>query len=239
MMMALRACGSANADVTPTLSVDAIFTAAFQTLTAQQATQQALTPPTVAPSATLFPTLALLPTQPGNLLSSSPTSSFTGGVPGCNNSAFVRDITIPDGTTLDSGKSFVKTWLIQNTGSCAWNTNYKFTFISGDAMNGTSVAVPDSVPASQQVQISANLTAPTTAGNFKGYWRMQDDQGRYFGDSPWVAITVSGSATATSTPTGATSTASPSTNTPTPTSTHTQTPAPSDTPLPTETPTPK
>ena len=31
-MLALSACGAGNADATPTLSVDAIFTAAFETL---------------------------------------------------------------------------------------------------------------------------------------------------------------------------------------------------------------
>ena len=31
-MLALSACGAGNADATPTLSVDAIFTAAFQLL---------------------------------------------------------------------------------------------------------------------------------------------------------------------------------------------------------------
>lgn len=229
LTLALTACGSASAEATPTLSVDAIFTAAFQTLSVQQATQLASTPPTATPSPTLFPTLASLPTQPGNLPFGSPTSSSGTGGSGCNNLAFVNDVTIPDGTIINPGKSFVKTWLLQNSGTCAWSTSYKFTFISGDAMNGTSVPVPDSVPAGQQVKITVNLTAPTSSGNFKGYWRMQDDQGRYFGDSPWVAITVSGSAATTGTASGATNTTAPSTNTPG---------APSDTPTPTYTPTP-
>ena len=89
-------------------------------------------------------------------------------------------------------------------------------------MNGTSVPAPNSVPAGQQVQISVSLTAPTAPGNYKGYWRMQDDQGRYFGDSPWVAITVSGSTTVT--PTGPTNTMAPATITLTPSLTATSTP---------------
>ena len=225
LMLALSACGSANANATPTLSVDAIFTAAFQTLSAQQATQLALTPPTETPAPTLTP----LPTQSGGSLFGSPTSSFNSNIQGCNNAVFVNDVTIPDGTVINPGSSFVKTWLMQNSGTCAWSTNYKFTFISGDAMNGTSIALTDSVPSGQQVKISATLTAPTALGNFKGVWRMQDDQGRYFGEMPWVSITVSGS---TSTPTGATNTTAPSTNTSTPTNT----PTPTDTPTPTGTP---
>jgi len=209
LILALSACGPSTADATPTLSVDAIFTLAYQTLTAQQATQLALTPPTEIPS----PTPPPLPTQSGSLLFGSPTTGS--GVQSCNNAAFVKDITIPDGTTENPGSTFIKTWSLQNSGTCAWSTSYKFTFISGDSMNGTSVPAPNSVPAGQQVQISINLTAPTAPGNYKGYWRMQDDQGRYFGDSPWVAITVSGSTTVT--PTGSTNTTAPATNTLTPT----------------------
>jgi hypothetical protein len=223
LMLTLSACGAGNENTTPTLSVDAIFTAAFQTLSAQQATQLALTPPTQTPPPTSLPTLTALPTQSTGLLLMSPTTSTGGAVGSCNNAAFVKDVTIPDGTAINQGKSFVKTWLIQNTGSCAWSTSYKFSFISGDAMNGSSVVVPNSVPSGQQVQISVTLTAPTSSGNFKGYWRMQTDQGQYFGDSPWVAITVSGAAAATdtpsastNTPSGPTNTTAPPTNTPTP-----------------------
>ena len=114
LTLALTACGSASAEATPTLSVDAIFTAAFQTLSVQQATQLASTPPTATPSPTLFPTLASQPTQPGNLPFGSPTTSSGTGASGCNNLAFVNDVTIPDGTIINPGKSFVKTWLLQS-----------------------------------------------------------------------------------------------------------------------------
>ena len=218
VMLTLSACGAGNANTTPTLSVDAIFTAAFQTLSAQQATQLALTPPTDTPAPTPLPTFTALPTQSTGLLFGTSTTSSGGvGAQACNNAAFVNDVTIPDGTNIQAGKSFVKTWTIQNNGTCAWSTSYKFAFISGDAMNGTSVAIANAVPAGQQAKVSVNLTAPTASGNYKGYWRMQTDQGQYFGDSPWVAITVSGtgSTTITITPTGSTNTPSGSTNTPT------------------------
>jgi hypothetical protein len=226
LMLTLSACGSTNANSTPTLSVDAIFTAAFQTLSARQATQLALTPPTETPSPTLFPTLASLPTQSGGLLFGSPTSSFTGGAVGCDSSAYVKDMTIPDGTIMDPGKSFVKTWLILNNGTCAWSTSYQLTYISGEKMNGASTAVLNSVPVGQQVQVSVNFTAPATAGDYTGWWRMQNDKGQYFGNSISVVIKVSGTTTATNTSSGATNTTAPSTNTSTPNNT----PAPTNTP---------
>jgi hypothetical protein len=207
LTLALSACGAGNADATPTLSVDAIFTAAFETLSAQQATQLALTPPTETPAPTPLATATPLPTQSTGLLSSPTTSS--GGVQACNSSAFVNDVTIPDGTQIKAGKTFIKTWTIQNNGTCDWSTSYKFSYVSGDQMGGSSVTIPKAVASGQTVEISVTLTAPTTSGDFKGFWRMQTDQGQYFGDSPWVAITVSGGEAATNTSSGATDTPVP------------------------------
>ena len=225
LMLVLSACGPANADATPTMSVDAIFTAAFQTLSAQQATQLALTPPTETPLPTSSPTLASLPTQSGSFLFGSPTAS--GGAVGCDSSSYVKDVTIPDGTTMDPGKSFVKTWSLLNNGTCNWSTSYQLTFVTGNQMNGATTAIPNAVPAGQQAQVSVSLTAPATAGSYTGWWRMQNDKGQYFGNSISVVITVSGSTTATTTSSGATNTSAPSTNTPLPpTNTPTLTPTP-------------
>jgi hypothetical protein len=236
LMLALSACGAGNANATPTLSVDAIFTAAFQTLSAQQATQLALTPPTDTPLPTALPSLTPLPTQPGGLLFVTSTNSSGVVGTGCK-AAYVNDVTIPDGTVIEPGKSFVKTWTLLNNGTCDWSTAFKFAFISGDAMNGTSVTIPSAVPAGQQAKISVTLTAPTATGNYKGYWRMETDQGQYFGDSPWVAITVSGAGTTTSTSATATNTSAAATNT---TAAATNTPStPTPTPVtPTKTNTP-
>jgi hypothetical protein len=231
MLLTLTACGSANANVTPTLSVDAIFTAAFQTLSAQQATQLALTPPTQTPSPTLFPTLASLPTA---LPFGTPTTSSSGSTSGCDSSAYVKDVTIPDGTTMAPGNTFVKTWAILNNGTCSWGTNYALAFISGSQMNGASTALLNTVPPGSQIQISVNLTAPSAAGDYTGWWRMHNDKGQYFGNPITVVIKVSGSSTtATSTSSGATNTTSPATNTTAPS---TNTPTPTGTPTPTATP---
>lgn len=205
LMLTLSACGGADANATPTLSVDAIFTAAFQTLSAQQATQLALTPPTATPSPSPSPTLAPPPTQSTGLLFGSPTTS-SGGAQTCDNAVYVKDVTIPDKTVMDPGKKFVKTWALQNNGTCAWSSGYKLTFISGEQMEGASSAIVNSVPSGSQVEISVNLTAPDKAGDFTGWWRMQNDKGQYFGNSVSVVIKVSGAASVTDTPSGPTNT---------------------------------
>jgi hypothetical protein len=205
--------GSGNkAAPTATISVNDIYTQVAQTVIAQQATQQALNPPTTTP----FPTLPALPTVgtqaaiPTALLIVSPTTAANSG---CDNAVYVNDVTIPDNTIMSPGQTFIKTWLIQNNGTCTWDTNYKFAFASGDIMSGVSTAMTQSVAPGQQIEISVNLTAPTQPGTYKGYWRMINNSGVFFGDSPWVLIQVANATT--------TNTSAPPTDTPTATATAT------------------
>ncbi len=216
LLLALTACNSAASSATPTMGVDAIYTAAFQTFTAQQATELASTPPTPTPSPSPFPTLGLPISS--TILPFGTATSAAGGAVGCDSSVFVKDITIPDGTSMTPGETFVKTWAMLNNGTCRWTTSYQLTFASGDAMGGNAVAIASPVAASQQTELSVHLTAPATSGSYTGWWRMQNDKGQYFGNGFSVVITVSGSAT--NTPAAATDTPAP-TNTPTDTPTAT------------------
>ena len=44
----------------------------------------------------------------------------------CTNRArFVSDVTIPDGTVVQSGQWITKTWQLENYGTCPWSENYK------------------------------------------------------------------------------------------------------------------
>ncbi len=217
--ISLSACTLGTPAATPTRVVDAIYTAAFQTLTVQRLTQQAVTPPTPAATATLFPTLPPPATLPSVPFATSTTSSSSGTGGSCNNSVFVNDVTIPDGTVLPPSKNFVKTWTLMNNGTCAWDTSYKLAFISGDSLGGTSVPMPLNVPVGQQAQISVSLTAPDTPGDYKGSWQLVNPQGQAFGNVVTIVIKVAPAATDTPT-----ATVPAATGTPTPTSTPSPTP---------------
>src|SRR5512146_884417 len=95
LVVVLSACGSGNA--TPTMSVDAIFTAAYNTMLAQQATQLALTPPTSTATMTPLPTLPPAPTAAlPTLAFTAPTTGVVigGGSTGlCDSSAFAGETT--------------------------------------------------------------------------------------------------------------------------------------------------
>lgn len=189
----LGACGPA-AQPTPTVSIEAIYTAAVQTFQAQQATQMALTPPTSSPSPTAIVTLP----------PPSPLSTFVfatlatgGGTKPCDNAAYVADVTIPDGTVMSPGQVFTKKWKLLNTGSCTWSTSYKVGFDSGTLMGGTPSFVTVPVPSGNQTDIAVSLTAPSTAGSYTGTWRMQNGAGQPFGSFITVVIAVGSSATVT------------------------------------------
>jgi len=212
LLATLTACGAQGPIPTPTIDVTAIYTSAFQTLAAQQATQAALTPPTATASQTAAPTVPVpatgatggVPGAGGPTAASSSTGT-TGGTQVCNNATYVSDVTVPDGTVMIPGQNFVKTWTVKNTGTCQWTTDYKLVFLSGEAMGGTSVPLTGTVAAGQTANLSVALVAPNLPGAYTGSWRLQDASGAYFGDAITVVITVSGSTTsgspaATSTP---------------------------------------
>lgn len=191
----LAACGGSPANSTPTLSVDAIYTSAFQTFQAGQATQLALTPPTDTPSPTAAATLP--PPSP------LPTISFLtptqGPGPGaCDNATYVKDITIPDGTIMAPGQQFEKKWQMLNSGTCTWSSSYSLAFDSGDLMGGSPSFIQVPVPPGNQTTIAVGLTAPTVAGTYTGNWRMKNAGGAAFGNLIYVTIKVgSGGSTVT------------------------------------------
>jgi hypothetical protein len=139
------------------------------------------TPPTATPSKT-----------PGPVTVTVPPSS-------CDKVAFVSDVNVPDGTTLQPGAQFTKTWRLKNVGTCAWSTSYQLAFFSGDQMGAAATAnFPKNVAVGETVDISVNMTAPATAGSYRGYWMFKNASGTFFGigaqgNKPWwVDIKVAG-----------------------------------------------
>ncbi len=120
----------------------------------------------------------------------------------CDRAQFVADVTVPDGTAFAPGASFTKTWRLKNIGTCTWTTSYALVFDSGEKMGGPDLLnLPQSVAPGQTIDVSVNLTAPGTAGSYRGYWKLQNADGVPFGigtggtKSWWVDIRVSGSST--------------------------------------------
>ena len=112
---------------------------------------------------------------------------------------FVSDVTYGD-TNMKSppyvqpGTQFVKTWRVQNTGTCTWTPNYKLVYAYGNVsaamMNGKSVNVPGNVLPGQTIDLNVTLTAPLDAYTYQGFWQMENAAGLRFGQTMWVGITT-------------------------------------------------
>ncbi|MBI5838927.1 MAG: hypothetical protein HZB19_02385 [Chloroflexi bacterium] len=150
-------------------------------------------PPPITVTPVPYPTMTPSPT---------PFASPPPIVPsGCDKAAFVADITVPDGTLFAPGAAFSKTWRLKNVGSCAWTTDYKAIFYSGGQMNApTAINLPAQIAPGQSVDLTINMTAPTTSGLYRGNWVLSNPAGALFGissnaDMPfWLQINVSGGA---------------------------------------------
>jgi hypothetical protein len=108
----------------------------------------------------------------------------------CNNSTFIKDITIPDGTQIEPGSSFNKKWKIKNTGSCGWTRKYSLQFASGNRMAGETTYLTTWVPPDQTIVVSVELIAPEIEGTYTGYWILTDSNGTAFGNYFYLKIVV-------------------------------------------------
>jgi hypothetical protein len=193
-VLMLSACGAGG--TAPTDAAAASYTAAAQTVNAAQTAANAA-------SSTPLPSLTSVPQPSPTLkLTSIPTRAATRpvvpDVSACDNSAYVNDVSIPDGTVFGPVESFIKTWTIQNIGTCDWTTAYALASQSGNAMDGSITKLSDTVKAGEKVDISVGMWTPAVAGSYVGYWRMKNAAGTFFGDSVFVSIVVGkGAVTAT------------------------------------------
>ncbi len=101
----------------------------------------------------------------------------------CDKAAFVADVTIPDGTAMTGGQTFVKTWRLMNIGSCTWTTSYRLVFAGGDYMGVSSSAfnLPTSVVPGGTIDLSVNMVAPPSPGTYFSDWKLRNASGVDFG----------------------------------------------------------
>ena len=144
-------------------------------------TQSVVTQPTSVPTQTPLPPTAVPPTNIPATNTPIPTAT---PVSFCDWVEFVKEVTVPDGSTFVPGESFTKIWRLKNRGTCAWTPDYKLVFTSGAQMSGpTVVSLPGYVAPGQVVDVAVTLTAPA-AGHYTGYWMLRNPSGALFGAGP-------------------------------------------------------
>lgn len=203
----------------PTQDVAAIqstaIAQAMSVLADQQTQTAAAIPPTSLPTDTLVPTNTAQPTIDFlNIPTITPLANFTplAGIPsvtpgvistittknGCNDGQFLGETKPFDYDEVGIGEPISKGWSILNTGTCDWDEGYVFQFLADQSdpeIKGPSIALYKNKPQdytkvghSQTYIVKFN--APKTAGVYKGYWKLKDDGGNFFGPLVSIIITV-------------------------------------------------
>jgi len=116
------------------------------------------------------------------------------GCSGTDDATFVGE-TVPDGTHFAPGASFTKTWTLRNTGTSTWTRacNHRLAFDGGEQFGAPAETL---LPEGTTVAPGANytwsvpMTAPSTPGTYRGYWKMDRYGTARFGDRVWVEIVV-------------------------------------------------
>ena len=174
--------GTNNTEQTDTVDVDALRTEAVETY-ASSLTETLVVVPITSPTLTVEPT-----STPPDITATLETPAVADP---CYNLIWLKDVTIPDGTQLKPNEVFIKTWVVQNNGGCAWPPGFTFSHVGGDLIRGQTVTLDEPIPVSAKREISVKLVVPSGInGLIQSSWRKTDADGNYFGDTLSVNILV-------------------------------------------------
>ena len=155
---------------------------------APQPTPTPFRPPTqIAPTAPL-PTLTPIPA----IYVPAPTATFTSTPEGpcTNNLQFISDLTVEDGTIVSAGSSIDKQWLVQNSGTCNWDSTYRLKWTGGDPLGANQEQTIYPARAGTQATLRILFTAPTFFGTFESSWQAVSPDGNLFGDLIYIKVIV-------------------------------------------------
>lgn len=200
----LTACSSQAPTSTPTPDMNPFRTEVAATVWAQVTQTILLTPsitPLPSPTATTPPTATLARSATP---SPSATAALITGTPGAGtvNQAQWVSQSVADGTIFAPGESFSMTWTIKNAGTSTWTAGYMLRFFSGNAFGAPSEnLIGQDVLPGGTIDITVEMTAPATPGDYRSDWVMATDSRGNFNQGVFLKISVVTPATATNTPT--------------------------------------
>ena len=179
----ILACGPFSASTPqPAATLNALYTAAAQTLEGMSTQAAIATQLSATPTLSLSHTTAS-PIAVNTFTSVPPLSTLP--VSRCDSAAFVSDVTYPDGSNVPLSGAFTKIWRLQNTGTCTWSTSYALIYVTGERFSApATVAMPTSVGPGQTVDLAVNLTAPNQNGSYRGFWKLRNSSNVLFGIGP-------------------------------------------------------
>jgi DNA-binding CsgD family transcriptional regulator len=105
----------------------------------------------------------------------------------------------PDGSKIEKGVIFTKTWILQNNGSTTWTTDYFLVLTDsmhplGKNLNEPyQIKLPKSVSPGETVEISADFKIPDADGIYEVHYRLQNANGQTVsgdGSAVWLKVVV-------------------------------------------------
>jgi len=185
LIMAIGLRGSTETIQNLVINFSGVQTVAVATF-ASNLTQTVVAHPTS--TATLSPT----GTPTLTLIEINATEASATSTPSCYRLRWIKDVTIKDFTLMTPGETFTKTWLVSNSGTCAWQPGFQFAFYGGDPMGGSNFTLTQAVNPGDQMDLSIPMTAPSGTGIIISTWRMSGFNGWFFGDALTVKIDLGG-----------------------------------------------
>ncbi len=83
-----------------------------------------------------------------------------------------------------------KQWLVQNSGSCNWDSTYRLKWIGGDPMGAATEQSLYPARAGTQATLRIIFSAPAGEGLYESAWQAVDPDGNVFGDLVFIKIVV-------------------------------------------------
>ena len=110
--------------------------------------------------------------------------------PCTDDSDFLTDLTVPDGTQFQPGQFIGKQWSVRNNGTCDWNAGYRLVLVSGNAMGARSEQMLFPARAGVEAVIEVGMVAPAEPGSYTSRWQARNSTGDLFGDRIFITIEV-------------------------------------------------
>ena len=164
-----------------------------------------------SPQPTPLPIQTFTPSPTVQVMTSTAVPTLTAGTPvaqatsimgtptACKNSALIADWTRDDvvynfadvykNKPIPPNGHFTNSWILQNTGTCTWDSSYKISFKSGYQMTQAAsypiVADGNIVAPGQSATVHINMVAPAKTGGHQAEWQLQSRDG-----TPLLKFTV-------------------------------------------------
>jgi len=130
---------------------------------------------------------------------------------------FVSHVTVPDGTVVEPGASFLKIWSVRNDGNQSWPTDCELVVVGGGGgkgkgrrheddrgaaenadgtstklVKGAAFCIPhNGIQPAQEVSVALDFRAPQEPGLYQVFFRLRDAaHGKKFGQRLWFSIMV-------------------------------------------------